>query len=56
MIYAELKLIDGCHRYDMNELAACREAWEESLRVRAKLVQPNDMRSILISLRLLEDF
>ena len=53
MIYAELKLIDGCHRYDMNELAACRE---ESLRVRAKLVQPNDMRSILISLRLLEDF
>jgi len=44
MIYAELKLIDGCHRYDMNELAACREAWEESLRVRAKLVQPNDMR------------
>lgn len=48
VVYAELRLIDGCHRYDMNELVDCRKSWEESLRVRSKLVQPDDMRSILV--------
>ncbi|KAH7416714.1 hypothetical protein BKA64DRAFT_655866 [Cadophora sp. MPI-SDFR-AT-0126] len=46
MIYAELRLIAGCHHYNMNELADCRKSWEESLRVRQKLLhdKPNDMR------------
>ncbi|KAG4441817.1 hypothetical protein IFR05_002681 [Cadophora sp. M221] len=44
MAYAELLLIDGCHHYDMNELADCRKSWEESLRVRLMLVDKNDAR------------
>ena len=45
MVYAELRLIDGCHHYDMNELGDCRKSWEESLRVRKKLLDPNDQGS-----------
>ncbi|KAK0125805.1 hypothetical protein ONS95_007437 [Cadophora gregata] len=46
MVYAELRLINGCQHYDLNELGECRKSWEESLRVREKLLEnrPNDIR------------
>ncbi|KAH9205993.1 P-loop containing nucleoside triphosphate hydrolase protein, partial [Leptodontidium sp. 2 PMI_412] len=44
LVCAELQLIDGCHHYELNQLAECRKSWEESLRVRLKCLDKDHPR------------
>ncbi|KAH6690763.1 P-loop containing nucleoside triphosphate hydrolase protein [Leptodontidium sp. MPI-SDFR-AT-0119] len=44
LVSAELQLIDGCHHYELNQLAECRKSWEESLRVRLKCLDKDHPR------------
>ncbi|PVH79053.1 hypothetical protein DL98DRAFT_633450 [Cadophora sp. DSE1049] len=41
MAKAHLLLTDGCRWYEMNNLVECRRVWEESMRIREKLL-PRD--------------